>query len=452
VGKSFLSKTQYKSEQEFCNSFVNAAIEKLTTFKKNFRARCDRHVNALDLLAEEIETHKNQISILPPHIMADHVIGSIEKKIVSDANPKNEIIDYAQEYANLGRHDFQSLIEKNISKLSLSLCLHYLQRISSILTYQKSGTAIEQFLKLFHNSFKEFRNHAWGGEYEIIFILEIFRQDYADAMIKEFSEGLNDPQSAKELVIDIYLYRIGNLLEQHSIIRKQLEARYGKYDEVAGSAYHITTYFQNTYWEALKLVADRMYRLFKQKTNIDIPYILYADKKAIKDFILLLENQQDLESISADVSIEEAKNSNSEDQETAGDITINPDIVDEIFECLKTFFPNDQNELKKALSGKILERPLVFPESINRLVEVFKRLKYNDQLHSKSTEIKDWICANFQHRYKIGNVAQNQELNGNTVYYILTKHKYEPAKKNRICTGGSLPYKTLNHRKEEGRK
>ena len=43
----------------------------------------------------------------------------------------------------------------------------------------------------------------------------------------------------------------------------------------------------------------------------------------------------------------------------------------------------------------------------NRLVEVFRRLKYNDFIVETSTGIRNWICKNFMYRSK----ARVQVLN-----------------------------------------
>jgi len=67
-----------------------------------------------------------------------------------------------------------------------------------------------------------------------------------------------------------------------------------------------------------------------------------------------------------------------------------------LFQELGRFFSTEDHEpLMQLLLGGISERKLFFKANQNRLVEVFRRLKYNGFLLETSTEIRDWLCNHF---------------------------------------------------------
>ena len=129
-------------------------------------------------------------------------------------------------------------------------------------------------------------------------------------------------------------------------------------------------------------------------------------------------------------------------------ISINSDIIDKLYAKLKTYFPGGEKDLENVLKGKSISEPLLFPHNQNKFVEVFRRLKYNGYLPNASTEIKDWICANFNRRKDENTIS----FNPSTVWDILTKAKGEPAKKERICIADWLPYKSLSQLQNEAKK
>jgi len=106
---------------------------------------------------------------------------------------------------------------------------------------------------------------------------------------------------------------------------------------------------------------------------------------------------------------------------------------------LAVFFNAEDHEpLMQLLQGGTSERKLLFKGNQNRLVEVFRRLKYNGFLFETSTGIRDWLCNNFLYLSKTG----ARKLNPHSVCDILSKAKGEPSPKSRICKFEWLEYKT----------
>ena len=112
------------------------------------------------------------------------------------------------------------------------------------------------------------------------------------------------------------------------------------------------------------------------------------------------------------------------------------------------FDDSDTTALKKAFDGNILKEPLLFPHNQNKLVEVFRRAKYNGLIVSTPAEIKNWLCSNFTFRFTKGTATVVKELNPSTVHDILTKGKGEPPKGERICVTDWLPYKSPTQLKQ----
>ena len=120
-------------------------------------------------------------------------------------------------------------------------------------------------------------------------------------------------------------------------------------------------------------------------------------------------------------------------------IHINQDQFDELYrELCKFFDAGDHDDLKRLLQGGSIDRKINFLSNQNRLVEVFRRLKYNGFLFETSTGIRDWLCNNFLYLSKTG----ARKLNPHSVWDILSKAKGEPSPKSRICKFEWLQYKT----------
>ncbi len=111
----------------------------------------------------------------------------------------------------------------------------------------------------------------------------------------------------------------------------------------------------------------------------------------------------------------------------------NKKVITKVLQLLSGYFPDNESNLKTALEGQKLAEPIVFPYSQNKLVEVFRRLKYNGYIPNKTSEIRDWLCANFHYRYKSGQTEEIRPLNPDSVWAILSKGRGEPTKRERIC-------------------
>ena len=120
-------------------------------------------------------------------------------------------------------------------------------------------------------------------------------------------------------------------------------------------------------------------------------------------------------------------------------ILLDQDKFDELYrELCKFFDAGDHGDLKRLLQGESIDRKIIFQSNQNRLVEVFRRLKYNGFLFETSTEIRNWLCSNFIYRSKEG----DRKLNPHSVWDILSKSKGKPSPKSRICKFEWLQYKT----------
>ena len=120
-------------------------------------------------------------------------------------------------------------------------------------------------------------------------------------------------------------------------------------------------------------------------------------------------------------------------------IHLNQTQFDELYrELCKFFDPGDHGDLKRLLQGESITRKLTFLSNQNRLVEVFRRLKYNGFLFETSTGVRNWLCLNFVYLSKTG----ARRLNPHSVWDILSKAKGEPSPKSRICKMDWLRYKT----------
>lgn len=127
-------------------------------------------------------------------------------------------------------------------------------------------------------------------------------------------------------------------------------------------------------------------------------------------------------------------------------ILLDQDQFDELYRELSKFFDaGDHSDLKRLLQGGSIDRKIIFLSNQNRLVEVFRRLKYNGFLFETSTGMRNWLCHNFLYLSKT--VVCN--LNPHSVWDILSKAKGEPSPRSRICKIEWLQYKTPAIRKYE---
>ncbi len=121
-----------------------------------------------------------------------------------------------------------------------------------------------------------------------------------------------------------------------------------------------------------------------------------------------------------------------------------PEIQEKLFDLLKGYFPGKEEDLKKALNGEQLKEKLTFPHNQNKLVEVFKRLKYNGYILESKYQINRWLRANFKYQYERGKERAVRNLSEVTIKQLLSSGKGEPKKEQRICYEGVdwLPYKS----------
>lgn len=124
---------------------------------------------------------------------------------------------------------------------------------------------------------------------------------------------------------------------------------------------------------------------------------------------------------------------------------------EKVFMELKGFFPGYEEELQKALNGEKLNKKILFPANQNKFVEAFRRLNYNNKIISNYTEIRDWICQNFQFHYKQGKRVEVRDFKPDTVYDGL-KGKGNPPKGKRILESDWIPFQTLDKLREESNK
>ena len=125
-------------------------------------------------------------------------------------------------------------------------------------------------------------------------------------------------------------------------------------------------------------------------------------------------------------------------------ISFNKDAIKKlIFNELKGYFLGCETELENALTGGILKTRILFPHNQNKFTELFKRLKYNGFLLNNHSEIKNWLCVNFNFLYKKGDYQEIRQFNSSSVYDLLSKGRGEPKRKERICFENLdwLPYK-----------
>jgi hypothetical protein len=259
----------------------------------------------------------------------------------------------------------------------------------------------------------------------------------------------------------------------------------GKMDDYKsfGFAYHFNVLFaKGKLYEnktiATSIIMEHYFRLLQQHIY-DVDKGRYSNKEANnnEDFV---EDCEDMDYICGALlhkfsdfhtqsQINEANKKYSIEDISIGNNTTTPNLpvqkkfikhlrfndietIDKLLELLYPYFEDTILKLEQALSGEILDQPLLFPHNQNRLVEVFRRLQYNNYLLSNSTQVANWLCKNFQFIYKKGGNQEARPMNFNSVYEILTKGKGEPTISLRIAQVDWLPHRSpefLKKRKEK---
>lgn len=120
-------------------------------------------------------------------------------------------------------------------------------------------------------------------------------------------------------------------------------------------------------------------------------------------------------------------------------ITIKPVIIKEMIPEIEHMFAN-KHLLPDVLAGNPTNELLKFNGFQNQLVELFRRMCYNNHISENKTQVAKWMSENFQYYDQKG--KSYLHLNEDTIYEILTKGKGEARKSKRICNIDSLPYKS----------
>lgn len=103
------------------------------------------------------------------------------------------------------------------------------------------------------------------------------------------------------------------------------------------------------------------------------------------------------------------------------------------------FNPEQHSDLHILLKGGNIKNKLIFNDNQNKLIELFRRLYYNDFVFDTKTGLAKWLCANFKFRIKHSGEIRN--LKHYSVWEILSKGRGEARRQIRICTFNWLPYK-----------
>jgi hypothetical protein len=104
-------------------------------------------------------------------------------------------------------------------------------------------------------------------------------------------------------------------------------------------------------------------------------------------------------------------------------LIIDSTIKAQLFDGLKQYFSDKEDELKKLLTEGTISEKLVWPLNQNQLADLFLRLNYNGYIMNDKTEIKNWLVQNF--------TLANRDLNSSSIYETLTR-KNEIKKEKRI--------------------
>lgn len=197
------------------------------------------------------------------------------------------------------------------------------------------------------------------------------------------------------------------------------------------------------------------YNFLAQKLNRDEGTVISEIKYISKlDLLRLLkkENNQDEHGENEDIELQSSQKSNTERQIVRDKknklIFSRDETLDKLFNDLKVFFPEHEDDFYRILQGECLENRLLFPNNQNKFVDVFRRLKYNGYILTNSTEMCNWLCDNFDYSYKKGNLEEIRPFGKSAVWDILTSGKGEPLFNKRIPIDW-LPYKSQSLVKTE---
>lgn len=109
----------------------------------------------------------------------------------------------------------------------------------------------------------------------------------------------------------------------------------------------------------------------------------------------------------------------------------------ELLNELRQYFENAE-QLEDALNGKSISIPIIFLHEMNRLTELFRRLRYNEFIVLNKESLAKWICATF----KAKKADEIVEFKKSTVIGILKPvPKGAAGRSKRICNLNWLPYK-----------
>jgi hypothetical protein len=115
-------------------------------------------------------------------------------------------------------------------------------------------------------------------------------------------------------------------------------------------------------------------------------------------------------------------------------INLRLNTIELIFNGIKYFFISEEHEeLNGVLNGKSLNEKITFRGNQSQLAELFRRLKYNNELDATYSEIRDWLCENFKYS------KNSKPLKSDSIYEILSaKGGRDISKTKRILTNQFL--------------
>ena len=103
-----------------------------------------------------------------------------------------------------------------------------------------------------------------------------------------------------------------------------------------------------------------------------------------------------------------------------------------LFDELKGYFKERENDFLSLLNGYKLIHPLNFPSKQNRLIDLFRTIKFGGYILNDIDEIISWLCENFQYRGRQNGVEVYKPINENTANDIFSKNKGIPKSNKRI--------------------
>ena len=127
-------------------------------------------------------------------------------------------------------------------------------------------------------------------------------------------------------------------------------------------------------------------------------------------------------------------------------ITISKDVLPELYEGLKPYFAMQHNELLKTLSGENGSRcPLVFKGKAGKqLLEVFRRVFYNDFIKDNKTSLAKWFTHHFDYIENRNGANKDKQMEFKESYAVKCISKRDGdirLPKERICDTHKLKYK-----------